>query len=345
MLRLADDLKKPRVSTVNKISPYEMSVRVRFWPNSHDKIMQSGPDLSAALKWGKLKHWQVTDVAEEPGGNFAEFSVTDMSHSFRLVLDDPAELLNPNLGRYSLQENHEIDLVKRPGVALLGQTGSGKSYLLQSLLYQYLAEGDKMVAIDPKNAELAKIARLFKMPYTTLDEGQPTPNQLLDFVIEQMNKRQKKLEKIDKLAVNAVDDLHLKPFHLVIEEVSSLLNEMEKKSADSFKKKLEVIARKGRSAGIYLTLVTQTFTVDSFGSSAVRQQLQNILILGRSTMGQRSQVFPPGIEVPDNSFKGLKGVGWAYMDGLPVFKVEAPTFNVDPYDSLRALAKDLRPKA
>lgn len=337
VLRLRDDEKRPKVKRVRKINDYERVLPIKFFVGSHDKLVKAGADISSSLKWFSLKNWQVTDVQERLGGNYFDFTLTDMNHSFRYVLDDPSELLIDEVGRYSLQENHVIDLVKRPHLAILGQTSSGKSYLLMSLIYQYLAEGDTVLAIDPKNAELAKIAEMKGLVYSNFDEDMPTPIEVLDVAIAEMNKRQEELAKIDKLAVNAIDDLGHKAFHLVIEEVSSAINEMPKKTAEEFTKKLEVIARKGRSAGVYLTLVTQTFTVGSFGNAAIREQVQNIIALGTTTATQRSMVFPTGVEIPEGSFKGEKGVGWAYFDGMSVFKVEAPTFKTDLYQSLLAL--------
>lgn len=337
VLRLRDEEKRPKVKRVKKINNYERVLPVKFFTGSHDKLAKAGAEISASLKWFSLKNWQVSDVNERLGGNYFDFTLTDMSHSFRYVFDNPSQLLIDKVGRYSLQENHEIDLVKRPHLAILGQTSSGKSYLLMSLLYQYLAEGDTVLGIDPKNAELAKIAEMKGLVYSNFDNDKPTPIEVLDMVIDEMNKRQAELAKIDKLAVNAIDDLGYKAFHLVLEELSSALNEMPKKVAEEFTKKLEVIARKGRSAGIYLTLLTQTFTVGSFGNAAIREQVQNIIALGTTTATQRSMVFPTGVEIPESSFKGEKGVGWAYFDGMPVFKVEAPTFKADLYQSLLAL--------
>lgn len=190
VLNLSDDLRPPKVGRVRRLNDYERQVDIKLTPRTHDKVLGSASELSSALRWGRLKHYQVTNIQEKPGGTKVLLTLTDMSHSFRLVLDDPHSLRSGHPGRYVLQENHSLDLVERPHIAILGKSGSGKSYLLMSLLYQFFASGDTVVAIDPKNAELAKIAQTMGAFYTTLDNGQPTPIQLLNAVIRTMDKRQ-----------------------------------------------------------------------------------------------------------------------------------------------------------
>ncbi|WP_249685538.1 FtsK/SpoIIIE domain-containing protein, partial [Bacillus velezensis] len=59
-----------------------------------------------------------------------------------------------------------------PHVAIVGGTGSGKTYLVNNILLDYLRKGAELFIADPKSADLATIGRIVNREHTATTENE-----------------------------------------------------------------------------------------------------------------------------------------------------------------------------
>ncbi|MDE6201338.1 MAG: hypothetical protein K2M47_05640 [Clostridiales bacterium] len=164
------------------------------------------------------------------------------------------------------------DLEKIPHLLIAGQTGSGKSAglnsLIVSLLYKSSPEDLRFILIDPKRVEFSKFRG---MPHLLFEKTITEPTEALNalkWADKEMNRRYTVLQKYacSKLSeYNGMPDVISgkisKMPHIVI-IIDELANLMQSSVSGEIESKISSIAALARAAGIHLIVATQRPSAD-----------------------------------------------------------------------------------
>ena len=164
------------------------------------------------------------------------------------------------------------DLEKVPHLLIAGQTGSGKSAglnsLIVSLLYKSSPDDLRFILIDPKRVEFSKFRG---MPHLLFEKTITEPGEALNalkWADKEMNRRYTVLQKYacSKLAeYNSMPDVRSgklsKLPHIVI-IIDELANLMQSSVSGEIENKISSIAALARAAGIHLIVATQRPSAD-----------------------------------------------------------------------------------
>ncbi len=164
------------------------------------------------------------------------------------------------------------DLEKIPHLLIAGQTGSGKSAglnsLIVSLLYKSSPEDLRFILIDPKRVEFSKFRG---MPHLLFEKTITEPAEALNalkWADKEMNRRYTVLQKYacSKLSeYNGMPDVvsgklsRLPHIVIIIDELANL---MQSSVSGEIESKISSIAALARAAGIHLIVATQRPSAD-----------------------------------------------------------------------------------
>ncbi len=157
------------------------------------------------------------------------------------------------------------DLAKMPHLLVAGQTGSGKSVMindiLASLLYRNSPSTLKLILIDPKQVELTPYNDVPHLLTPVINEPEKTIS-ALKWAVAEMERRLRTMASVGKRNIdeyNALKDTDNMPFIIiVIDELSDLMM-MAARDVEAL---IVRVAQKARAAGIHLILATQRPSVD-----------------------------------------------------------------------------------
>ncbi|HET7320291.1 MAG TPA: DNA translocase FtsK 4TM domain-containing protein [Candidatus Saccharimonadales bacterium] len=157
------------------------------------------------------------------------------------------------------------DLAKMPHVLVAGQTGSGKSVMingiLTSLLYRNSPSDLKLILVDPKTVEMAPYADIPHLLTPVITEPEKCIS-ALKWAVAEMERRYRALAEVHKrniLEYNAVKQEEGMPYIvIVIDELADLMM-MAARDVEAL---IVRIAQKARAVGIHLVLATQRPSVD-----------------------------------------------------------------------------------
>lgn len=169
------------------------------------------------------------------------------------------------LGRDVSGEPVVGDLTKMPHFLVAGQTGSGKSIginsLIISLLYQHSPETLRMIMIDPKRVELTNYNNIPHLLTPVITEPDKAL-QSLKWAVSEMNRRYKELARHGKRNIeeyNSVFSENRLPFIvIIIDELADLMMAASKEIEATICR----IAQMARATGIHLIIATQRPSVD-----------------------------------------------------------------------------------
>lgn len=198
-----------------------------------------------------------------------------------------------------LMKDFSIDVEGTTHIAISGQSGSGKSYLVRYQLPFFLAIGD-LTLIDPKADDLLLWAkgdlckaicrathRVPEVQYPDLLGKNGTfledVTKVLDDEVQIMYQRENTYSKTGK-----------RPFghrFIVIDELLALTQGGKKPIVDNFFQDLSNLALLGRSAKIHLVLISQRFSAEAMPTS-IRDQMQAVFQLGPITKNTTQFLFP-----------------------------------------------------
>jgi len=149
-----------------------------------------------------------------------------------------------------------LDLAKMPHLLVAGQTGSGKSVglgtIIMSLLYTRTPDECRLVLVDPKRVELSLFA---KVPHVdrVITESEDAAEMFAGLVNE-MESRYRLLEQagVRNIAAYNRDGLKMPYIVVVVDEMADLIM-----SAKETEVSIVRLAQKARAVGIHLVLATQ----------------------------------------------------------------------------------------
>lgn len=157
------------------------------------------------------------------------------------------------------------DLAKMPHLLVAGQTGSGKSVMintiLTSLLYRNSPSDLKMIMVDPKQVELKPYDDIPHLLAPVITEPEKCIS-ALKWTVAEMERRYKALSEVKRRNIVEYNNLkkeeNMPYIVVVIDELADLMM-MAARDVESL---IVRIAQKARAVGIHLVLATQRPSVD-----------------------------------------------------------------------------------
>jgi len=178
--------------------------------------------------------------------------------------NDP--LLVP-LGLNVSGEPQTATIEKMPHVLIAGQTGAGKSVLLNSWICTFLfrtkPEDLRMIMVDPKRVELSRYNGIPHLLTEVISDPNPkTTISALRWTIAEMESRYKLFAEKKVLNLegyNSLTDIERRPYILfIIDELATLMSIASNEAEECITR----IAQLSRATGIHLLLATQRPSVD-----------------------------------------------------------------------------------
>lgn len=157
------------------------------------------------------------------------------------------------------------DLAKMPHLLVAGQTGSGKSVMindiLTSMLYRNSPADLKLILVDPKQVELKPYDEIPHLLTPVITEPEKCIS-ALKWAVAEMERRYKALSEVSKRNIIEYNNLKKEegmPYIvIVIDELADLMM-MAARDVEAL---IVRIAQKARAVGIHLVLATQRPSVD-----------------------------------------------------------------------------------
>ncbi|HSD55839.1 MAG TPA: DNA translocase FtsK, partial [Candidatus Saccharimonadales bacterium] len=157
------------------------------------------------------------------------------------------------------------DLAKMPHLLVAGQTGSGKSVMindiLTSLLYRNSPSDLKLILVDPKQVELTPYNDIPHLLTPVINEPEKCIS-ALKWAVAEMERRLKTMAEVGKRNIGEYNNLKKEegmPYIvIVIDELADLMM-MAARDVEAL---IVRLAQKARAAGIHLVLATQRPSVD-----------------------------------------------------------------------------------
>ncbi|MFA5188165.1 MAG: DNA translocase FtsK 4TM domain-containing protein [Patescibacteria group bacterium] len=168
------------------------------------------------------------------------------------------------IGRDVSGKTWVADLGKMPHLLVAGQTGSGKSVALHSvivsLLYQNGPDTLKLIMVDPKRVEMPAYNNIPHLLTPVITDVKKTVN-ALKWTIAEMDKRYMLLEKMGKRNIddfNKISQEKLPYIIFVVDEMADLMSSM----GHEVEGLIIRLAQMARAVGIHLILATQRPSVE-----------------------------------------------------------------------------------
>jgi S-DNA-T family DNA segregation ATPase FtsK/SpoIIIE len=157
------------------------------------------------------------------------------------------------------------DLAKMPHLLVAGQTGSGKSVMintfLTSLLYRNSPADLKLILVDPKQVEMAPYHDIPHLLTPVINEPEKCIS-ALKWAVAEMERRLRTMAEVGKRNIDEYNNFKKEegmPYIvIVIDELADLMM-MAARDVEAL---IVRLAQKARAAGIHLVLATQRPSVD-----------------------------------------------------------------------------------
>ena len=214
-------------------------------------------------------------------------------------------------GTIKLSNRHNWNYISKPHLLLGGNSGSGKSYLLFSLVHKMLKETSKenIYICDGKFDELKEIAdEKFK-----LKNNAKSVYAIIEFI---------------KRVENEMDERYRDKFRsreaifLVIDEFAALSLVLEKDEFKELNKRLKTIILKGRSANIHVLIAMQRASSNSIDLD-IRDNTAIRIGLGNLSTENFKMIFGESRAENEILNRGV-GEGYILIDGEQISLFESP---------------------
>lgn len=267
----------------------------RFIPNMPAAFIVGNDLYQRIFKIANASLYPIYTVLKQNGAYFVSTNSGDIHNARalqynwmkgvpeRLYINSLSDfaVANSNKKRISLMKNYSINMDSLTSIAIAGNSGSGKSYLLTYLL-SMLKRLSKLVIVDPKFDSPSRWAR---------DNGieviHPSDNQKILY---------------------KTTNYQFKHLTIAIDEVLALTEGVNKKIKDAFSSLISQIALLGRATRVHLLLVSQRFDYNTIPVS-VREQVNVLIQVGNINQKTTQFLFPDlnpdGIVIPIGKGTGL----------------------------------------
>ena len=257
---------RPKVISFEDKEDFKRIVRIQSFGLGPEIYLKKQDNLQSALKW------EIEEIKrDESDPTFIEMLLSKKELPQKISLKSlMGEIVNPYQFVVGKSQTGILtaNLEELPHLLIAGVTGRGKSTFLNSVLISLLKSPKlRIYGIDLKIVELA----IYKdFPRFRVESTMAGAMQTLRKIKAEMESRYQHLEKQGRLKIDTEKGPHDR-IAVVVDECSDLFSKMERTSAD-YKMALEcremanVLARKGRAAGIHLILATQRASANTLDS-------------------------------------------------------------------------------
>ncbi|WP_408033670.1 cell division protein FtsK [Streptococcus uberis] len=226
--------------------------------------------------------------------------------SERLIIPDLEEFsLRQEKDLIPIMKNLTINYNKVVGIALAGESGSGKSYALTYLM-SILKNFSELIIVDPKTDIPARYGKENNLK-VIIPHKNRSKSDFVSQVNEILSSCLNTIQERQELLYNN-PDYEFQHKTIVIDEVLALSEGVNKTIKDSFFSLLSQIALLGRATKIHLLLVSQRFDHNTIPVS-VREQLNILIQIGNISKKTTQFLFPDlnpeGIVIPTGKGAGL----------------------------------------
>lgn len=240
------------------------------------------------------------------------------------------------LDKYELMIDYyqTLDFRIHTGIMITGSSGSGKSYLTRSIIYQTLLKDFKVYVLDYKRSYQI-LEDLVSYKYDDKDIIVS-----LEEICAEIDHRKEVMSPILKNNPDAIaGDSGLKPMLIVVEEMLALMSNLDSKGQKHVTELLTKITTTGRSLSVYLCIVMQVSSAESL-STNIRANLPVKLVLGQGNETIYRTAF--GLSnVPSLNYQLKRGEGIGNIEGNNfLFKVPELKFNLTELNNLLALNRE-----
>ncbi|MEC1179050.1 FtsK/SpoIIIE domain-containing protein [Metasolibacillus meyeri] len=209
--------------------------------------------------------------------------ITYCDYIFELVPDERIILSHNPLKKTdtTIRVTHKIfyDISKVSHGLLVGSTGSGKSFYVNSKILDYARMGAELYIVDPKSADLSLIRFIEGFGEKRVASK---PNQIARILREvneiMENRYQKHFREVSAFGKTFLD-FSLPPVVIVIDEWAAFIQGVDKKLHDECSRYLLQLILKGRASGCFVELILQRPDT-SFIEGAVRDSIGCRIALG-----------------------------------------------------------------
>lgn len=169
------------------------------------------------------------------------------------------------MGEDTYGDNMYIDLTETPHMLVAGQTGSGKSVFLNTVIGSLLMTRSpnqvRFLIVDPKQVEFVAyegVPHLERPIASDPDEAM----ELLDYAVEEMERRfellrNRRVKKLEDYNTRVPERERLPYMVFIVDEFSDLMMAGTRKDSKVVESKVVRIAQKARAVGIHMILATQ----------------------------------------------------------------------------------------
>lgn len=271
------DLPKIWVYEVGQILLIKMAKTTGIFNSDVPKLEEL---IGSALQ-GRYYDYAVIESQIDSAQNYLVFVCKNVNtdQTFR-----PTKLADFRMPLYQvkLQNDLVVNLAKKPHIAIWGRTGSGKTTMLYYIVSELMSNDSEIYIADGKHEFIG--LKNFYPPDHIAEEPKMILG-VLHMVVKKMNQRQyvvaDEVKKKGVLSLTA-KDLNLKPVVLIIDEVASVLAQLSVKDKNKFVRLLMQIVQKGRSAGVFLIVASQSPATDVLPNS-IRSQFGTKILLGSAS--------------------------------------------------------------
>ncbi len=273
------------LGSVNQINPGPVVTTFEFKPDRGmkvSKIVNLSEDLCLALECESIL------VERIPGKSTVGIEVPNRKReviSFREVVETPVfrqsgSMLTFALGKDINGKIHCTDLAGMPHLLVAGQTGSGKSVMvntvIMSILLRATPEDVRFILVDPKTVELTLYRDIPHLLTPVITDMKEATNALKNATremerrlqllakygvrnISQFNEKVRRAKQGGSLPFKEQEELEKLPYIVVIvDELADLMILAGRQVEESIQR----LAQMARAVGIHLLLATQRPSVD-----------------------------------------------------------------------------------
>lgn len=194
-----------------------------------------------------------------------------------------------------------------PHLLIVGGTGSGKTYLVNSFILEFLKKGANLYIADPKASDLSTLGKIINKQRTATSENEIA--KLLREANEEMEKRYQEYFSNENAFGKTWKDIDtLKPLVVVFDEFAAFASVSSSKITKEVQSYLFNLILKGRQAGIEVVMIMQRPDANLL-SGNIRDQFGIRIGLGNMTNDGRKMIFGSN----DTVYKSIQEIGGGYI--------------------------------
>lgn len=329
----------------------EVAVLPKIQVTFDDNLMTGEVKIQRHLKEGKkledfdissaLGRYIVEQSTVSLDGNYYVYDIFDAGFDRQLVFENCAEFTAAleGLDDYTFLVD-SITTIPLHHSLISGQTGSGKSFFVQELIWQMLKKQMKYILYfcDPKQDDISRLGNKIA-PERTAD----TPDGIIELLrsihAHQMERRgqMKQLLAETSQAGNDFKSLNLPPIVVIFDEFlafSQSLANYDKKTRDEVTSILSDIVLTGRSTGVFLWIVAQATQASNI-PTFLRDQMIFRAVMGNSD-SSAYLALESSVDIPSMKFNKIGYGVYTYSGKTKKPKIMAAPLirNFDIFDAL-----------